>query len=462
MQQQREVQQLSFKPQNYITHVDQSPAAIKAYYVAHAKDFEKPETAQIDYVVLSQSALAAAYHPSDSELQQYYQSNITRYRTKEQVRASHILIAVPKDASAQEVATAQQKAAAILAEVRAHPSRFATLAKQDSQDSGSAAQGGDLGFFGRDMMVKPFEDAAFALKKGQISDLVRTDFGFHIIQVTDIRPATTQPFEAVKGSIAVALQGQQGAKQFANNMEGFSDMVYQAPANSLQPAARQYHLTIQHATVTPHPNPTLASTDPLNNPQFLKAVFSSDAVKNGHNTDAIDVGNNTLIAAHVTRHTPAEVPELQAIQAQVRQRYLAEQTEQLARQAGTAKLAQLQKSLSADGFSATAKIARDENSIVFPSAAVAQIFKLGDHPLPQYAGVDLGANGYRIYRLNKIDQSQGIDPGKLAAITRQLTQLSAQNELAAYYASLRARSNVKLYEDSLNSATNPATGSTTD
>src|SRR6201997_3247792 len=216
------------------------------YFDAHRNGFATPATATIQYLVMSPAALSASVQPSDADLKKYYDDNIAHYRTDGQVRASHILIAAPKDASAADKAKAKQKADEVLAQLKAHPDQFAQIAQQDSQDPGSASKGGDLGYFGPGMIAggKAIDDAVFKLKKDEISDIVQTDFGFHIIKVTDVKPAVTKPFDEVKDSIAKDVKAQEAAKLFADDSEGFTSTVYEQ-AKSLQPAADKYKLQIQ-------------------------------------------------------------------------------------------------------------------------------------------------------------------------------------------------------------------------
>ena len=166
------------------------------------------------------------------------------------MRASHILISAPKDASAADKAKAKQKADELLAQVKAHPDQFAQIAQKNSQDPGSASKGGDLGYFGRGMIAggKAFDDAVFGLKKDEISGIVQTDFGYHILEATDVKPAVTQPFDEVKDQITKDVDAQQASKNFADDAEGFTSIVYEK-SKSLQPAADKYKLQIQTATV---------------------------------------------------------------------------------------------------------------------------------------------------------------------------------------------------------------------
>ncbi|WP_321816534.1 MULTISPECIES: SurA N-terminal domain-containing protein [unclassified Paraburkholderia] len=444
-EQQREVQGLAFHASDYAPKVQPTDAQLQAYYDAHKNDFATPATAQIQYLVLSAATAAASVNPSDADLKKYYDDNIAHYKSQEEVRASHILITVAKDASAADRAAAKQKAEQILAEVKAHPDQFAQLAQKDSQDPGSAAKGGDLGYFGPGMIAggQAFDDAVFKLKKDEISDVIQSDFGYHIVKVTDIKPSVTKPFDDVKGQILNDVKTQQAAKLLADAADGFTSTVYEQ-AKSLQPAADKYKLTIQTATVTPKPNATLPQDSPLNNAKFLAAVFATDSVNQHNNTQAIEVSNNTLISAHVTNFQAAAVPAFAAVKDAVRQKVVAQQAGEMARKDGEAKLAELQKSKSTDGFSSALKVSRNDAQGLPPSALSA-VFKADAQKLPAYVGVDLGNDGYAIYRVNSVTNGPAADGQRLAAAQQQLAGVGGQSQTQAYLDALRERSKVKFY-----------------
>ncbi|TKC87210.1 peptidylprolyl isomerase [Trinickia terrae] len=451
--QQRAVQGLMLKASDYASKVQPTDAQLASYYDSHRNDFATPETATIQYLVLSPATLAASAQPSDADLKKYYDDNIAHYQTQPQMRASLILVSAPQNASADEKAKAKQKADALLAEVKAHPDQFAKIAQENSQDPLSAAKGGDLGYFGPKMMAggAAFDNAVFKLKKDEISDVVTTDVGYLILKATDVKPSVTKPFDEVKDSIAKDLKAQLAAKAFADSSDGFTSTVYEQ-AKSLQPAADKYKLTIQTATVTPKPIASLPPDSPLNNGKFLAAVFASDSVKDKNNTQAIDIGNSTLIAARVTDYKPAAVPALGTIKDAVRQKYVAEQSAELAHKDGAAKLADLLKSQSTAGFSPEIKVSRNDAQGV-PPAVLSAVYKANAQQLPTYVGIDLGADGYAIYRVNTVLPGPAIDAQHLAAAQRQIAQSDAQLEMKAYIDSLRARSKVKLYGN-LDSAQN--------
>ncbi|BBU27492.1 peptidylprolyl isomerase [Burkholderia sp. THE68] len=443
-EQKRSVQGLSLRAADYAAKIQPTDAQLTAYYEAHRNDFATPETATIQYLVLSPSSIAAASKATDADLKKYYDDNIQRYRTEAEVRASHILVNAPKDASAADKAKAKQKAEELLAQVKAHPDQFAQIAQKSSDDPGSASKGGDLGYFARGQIAggKAFDDAAFGLKKGEVSNVVESDFGYHIIQATDVKPAVTKPFDEVKDAIAKDYAAQQGTKGFADNAQGFTDLVYEK-AKTLQPAADKYKLTIQTATVGPKPNPQLPQDNPLNNPKFLAAVFAPDSVKDRNNTQAMDVGNSTLIAARVTDYKASSVPAFDVVKDDVRKKVIAEMAAAMAKKEGEAKLADLQKSKSTEGFTSPITVSRNDAQGL-PPAALSAIFKADASKLPSYVGVDLGADGYAIYRVNGIEKAAPVAADRLAGAQQQVAQVYAQAEMEAYLKSLKERSKVKL------------------
>ncbi|MDR5771429.1 MULTISPECIES: SurA N-terminal domain-containing protein [unclassified Caballeronia] len=443
-EQRRAVQGMSLRAADYAAKVQPTDAQLHSYYDAHRNDFATPETATIQYLVLSPFTLAAASKPSDADLKKFYDDNIQRYRTEGQVRASHILVNAPKDASAADKAKAKQKAEQLLAQVKAHPDQFAQVAEKNSEDPGSAAKGGDLGYFARGQIAggKAFDDAAFNLKKGEVSDIVESDFGYHIIQATDVKPSVTQSFDEVKEALAKDYAAQQGSKGFAEAAQGFTDTVYEQ-AKSLQPAADKYKLTVQTATVGPKPNTQLPQDNPLNNAKFLAAVFSPDSVKDHNNTQAVDAGNNTLIAARVTDYKASTVPAFDAVKDAVRTKVVAQDAAAMALKEGQTKLADLQKSKSTDGFTSPIIVSRNDAQGL-PPAALSAIFKADASKLPAYVGVDLGTDGYAIYRVNGIEKANAVAADRLAGAQQQIAQVYAQAEMEAYIDSLKARSKVKL------------------
>jgi peptidyl-prolyl cis-trans isomerase D len=232
----REIQVARFSPDGFASKVTVSDADIEAYYKDHAAQFQAPERADVEYLVLDIEAAKKNIVLSDADLQTYYKDNTARFGTKEERRASHILITAPTGMAAADREKAKAKAEQLLADVKKAPNTFAEVARKNSQDPGSAEKGGDLDFVTRGAMVKPFEDAMFSLKKGEISGIVETEFGYHIIQVTDIKPAVVpKPFEQVRPTIEAKLKRAAGAAgSTPKAAETFTNAVYQQ-SDSLKP-----------------------------------------------------------------------------------------------------------------------------------------------------------------------------------------------------------------------------------
>jgi peptidyl-prolyl cis-trans isomerase D len=434
--QQREVRVQRFDPQAYATRVSPSDADIETYYKdpAHQAALKLPEQATIDYVVLDLEALKAGITVPEDELRKYYEQNVSRYTEAEERRARHILVKADKDAPAAERQKAKAKAEALLAEVRAKPASFADVARKNSDDPGSKEQGGELGFFGRDAMAKPFADAAFSMKPGEISNLVETDFGYHIIQLEEARGGERKPFEAVRAGIEDEVRKQLAQRRYAEVAEQFTNTVYEQ-SDSLQPVIDKLKLQKQTATVLR--NPQSGAKGPLASAKFLDAVFGNDALHNKRNTDAIEVGPNQMAAAHVASYTPARVPPLAEVKDQVRQKVVQQQAAALARKDGEALLAKLKAgdAAAAEGLGAPVSVSR-AGAADLPPLVTDAVLRADAAKLPADVGVDLGAQGYAVARVVKVSPPPA---DQLQALQPRYAQAWAGAEAQAYLAALKSR-----------------------
>ena len=440
-EQTREVRELLFKPEQYAAQVKPSAADLKKFYDDNARVFETPERAKVEYLVLDSAASAAQIQVDAQKVRDYYDQNKARYAAPEQRRASHVLFNAGKSADARTREAARAKAEEVVKQARAGAD-FAALAKAQSQDSGSAPGGGDLGFFARDMMVKPFADAAFALTKGAISDVVETEFGYHVIKLTDIKPAAEQPFEAVKGEIEQTFRNEEGAREFAKNAEAFTNMVYEQP-DSLKPAADRFKLKILTADDVGRSGvPGADPKSPLANARLLAALFSDDSLKNKRNTEAVETAPNTLVSARIVDYRPAERKPFEAVEADVRQRVVSTESGKLARAAGEAKLKELQGGAAAAGFSDAKPVKRTGTTLLQPGALDA-VFRAPADKLPVFVGADVGG-GYGIYQLLKVTPpTEAQIAERRPQMQRQLAQMYAQQDLGDYLSEIKARSDVK-------------------
>lgn len=448
----RQVAELRFAPEQYLNQVKVDDAAMKSFYDENKSAFEIPEQVRAEYLTLSLAALQSQVTVSNEELKAWFEGHKDRYQQAEERRASHILIPVDANASAADKSKAKAKAEEVLKEVQKAPGKFAELAKQYSQDPGSATKGGDLGFFGRGMMVKSFDDAVAKLKEGELSGLVQSEFGYHIIKLTGIKTGKGKSFDEVRPEIEAELKRQAASKKYAEAAEAFSNMVYEQ-ADSLKPAADKYKLVAQQSGWLPKSvSPQIAATlGPLANPKLLAALFSDDALKNKRNTEAVEVAPNTLVAARVLEHKPASMVPFDTVKADIEKRLKRDEALKMAKKAGEAKLAELQSAGSdSSAWGEQKSVSRIDPKGLTPPA-VLSIFKADAKKLPAYAGADNAANGYAVYKIAKVSQPEKVDEAKLKATQQQLGSFVAQQDVASYLTALRARYKVQINKDVLGS-----------
>ena len=440
--QRREIQIARFNASAFVSKVVVTDADLEAYYTAHPAKFQQAEQASVEYVVLDLDAVKAGITLSEDDLRTYYKENLNRLAGKEERRASHILINASKDAPADARTQAKAKAEELLAQVRKAPGSFAEIAKKESQDPGSAPSGGDLGFFGRGAMVKPFEDAVFSMKKGEISDVVETDFGFHIILLSDIKTPRQPSFEELRPSLEAELKQQQAQRKFAEVAEAFANGVYEQ-ADSLQPVADKLKLKIQTADGVTR-TPAAGGAGPLANARFLEALFQSDSLQNKRNTEAIEIGTSVLAAGRVTAYQPAMTLPLDKARDQVRAIYIAEKSAELARQEGQAKLTAWKAAPdAASGLTAALTVSRDRLQDQ-PRSVVDAALRANVDQLPAWTGVDLGAQGYAVVKINRVVPRDGVDDARARMEREQYLQSWASAEALAYYDFLKQRFKVQI------------------
>jgi peptidyl-prolyl cis-trans isomerase D len=446
--QRREVQVQRFDPAAYRAKLTPTDADLEAYYKAHEAEFRAPEQATIEYVVLTLDALAKDVTVPEEELRKYYAENASRYSVAEERRASHILVKGEPDKAA-----AKKKAEELLAQVRKAPATFADVARKNSDDPGSAQRGGDLDFFGRGMMTKPFEDAVFAMKSGEISNLVETDFGFHIITLTGVRGGDKKPFEAVRAEIETEVRKQLAQKRYAEAAEQFTNTVYEQ-SDSLQPVVDKLKLAKQTATVQRQPQP--GATGALASAKLLEAVFGNDAVRNKRNTDAVEVGPNQLASARIVTHQPARVRPLDEVKDRLRERVLASQAAAAAKADGAKRLAELQKA-PAESIGGAVTVSR-LNDQGLPRPLLDAVMKADAGKLPAVVGVDLGEQGYAVARVTQV-LSREQPPGGDAMLQQQYARAWADAESAAYLAALKTRFKARIDESEVKAAAAAAAAS---
>jgi len=446
-EQSRDVSVINFTPDQYLPKVKVTPEQVKSYYDAHPKEFTTPEEVKVDYVELSVDALAAQAAVTPEEVRRYYDEELKKgtFGVPEERRASHILITVAANATDAQRKAAEEKAQKIAAEVRRNPKSFAEVAKKESQDPGSAAKGGDLGFFGRGAMVKPFEDAAFAAKKGDIVGPVKTDFGYHVIEVTDMKPAKVKSLAEATPEIEGILKKQKATGLMAQDAENFSNVVYEQP-DSLQPAADSLKLPIRHSDWIQRGRP--ADPPYLSNPKLEAEIFSDNSIKSKRNTSAIEVSPNVLVSAHVVDHKPAQLKPLDTVKDGIQKRLAEEQALKLASAEGEAKLKALQSGKDPGlQWPETLAVSRQKTGGLYPPV-LEGVFRVDPRKLPGYVGVETPI-AYSLVKVTKVTEPEKIDEAKRQALTAQLRQAAAAGEFDSALASLRESVGVRVSKDAL-------------
>lgn len=437
-EQQRVVAVANLDAAAFVKQVKLPDNAVSDYYDKNAQEFQVPERANVEYVVLSADSLSPQVTVADEEVKQYYEEHQNEFGTQEQRQAAHILITVSKQASDAERQAAKAKAEQVLQQVKQSPAKFAALAKQYSQDPGSAANGGDLGMFGRGAMVKPFEDSVFGLKVGEVSDLVQSDFGYHIIKLQAVKPAKIQPLSEVKNLIVQRLKSQHANDKFAELAEKFNNTVYEQ-SDSLNPAAELVKVPVQRGVwLSKGQAPAGLWTD-----KVLQAVFSEDALKNKRNTAAIEVAPNTVLAARVTEYKPASVRPLAEVSANIQQKLESLQAAELAVQQGKKLLEQLQHGDKVNvNWKAAQTITRSQRTGIDPELVQA-VFRADSGKLPAYAGVKT-KDGYALARIDAVKEAASIDEGKRVRYEQQIRQITGEELLMAYLADAKKRADITM------------------
>lgn len=424
--QQREVSDARISEQQFLPQVKIEEAQIKAHYDAHQADYRVPERVRVEYLVLSAEALARQDPPTEEEIKAAYEARASQFRVDEQRRASHILVKTKEEAEK------------ILQELKKNPGRLAEFAKKHSQDPGSAEKGGDLGWFGRGMMVKPFEEAAFKLAQDEMQ-VVESEFGFHVLRVTGIQAAKARPYEEVRKELAEELARQKGQRKFAEAAENFSNLVYEQ-SESLKPAAERFKLQVQQTGWVA--KSTHQELGALDNPKLLSALFSSDAIKNRRNTDAIEIAPNTLVAARVLEHQPAAQRSFEEVKGQIAAELRQREASALALKDGQAKLEKLRKGEDAGVKWSAPRLVSRRDAQGMTLNVLRQVVAADTSKLPAYVGVPIPDGGYALLRISKVIE-EPVKEGD-PQVAARFAQLYGAAQYEAMVESLRSRADIDI------------------
>ncbi len=433
--QQREVSAAEIKTAQYLSQVKVTPEQIKAYYDLHKDKFVVPEQVKLEFALLSAAGLVAQMKVDDAEVKEFYDANTAKFQNDEQRHASHILIGIGGGTN-KDKAAAKEKAAGILAELKKNPKLFAELAKKYSQDP-SGAKGGDLGTFGRGAMVKPFDDAVFSMKVGQISDLVESEFGYHIIRLDGISGQNTS-FDSLKLQIKGELSWQKAQAKYAELADDFSNTVYEQ-SGSLKPAADKFGLQLQTSG-------WLSRDDGakfFKNEKLMNAAFSDAALKEKRNTEAIEISPNNMVSARVIDHKDSAPRSFDEVKGGIEAVLKLEQAVKLATDKGIADLAKLKAGDAGKDLEWIPPVMVDrKNAQGLTDIVMSQVFKMDASKLPAYAGFVNGKSSYTIVKILSVSDALAKDDEAKKTAEAELQAAVAAEYVSAYGESLKAKSDV--------------------
>lgn len=432
----RTIRTFEIKPTAFLKSVSVTDAEAQSYYDQNKSLFAVPESVDIEYVVLSPESYKNI-KASEDDIKTFYEQNLQRFSTPEERRASHILIAVNNEKSD---ADAKKEADEIYKQLQADPSKFAQLAKSKSADPGSARQGGDLGFFQKGMMVPEFDNAVFSGKKGDLIAPVKTQFGYHIIKIVDVKPAQAKPLKEVRAEIEALYQQQAAIRAFAEDAENFSNMVYEQ-SESLQPVAERFGLKIQ--TVK---NVTRDFEDQLINPNVIEALYGFDVLEDKRNSNAIEVASNTLLSARVTAHHKQTVKTFDEVKSDIVATLKNQKATEAARAQGSADIAKLLDKKSATGKFGDKTVISRESPGTYAYEVVTAALRPDANKLPTYTGVQTQDGSYFVIEVQSSKKIEA-SPEQLAMRKAELAQLYSNPEQAAFISGLETKFGTQILKD---------------
>ncbi|MCG9714701.1 SurA N-terminal domain-containing protein [Shewanella insulae] len=409
--------------------VSVSDEEANTYYQQNQSLFVRPETIALDYIELSANQLASAIQVSDEEAKTYYDENKAQYLQAEKRLAAHILVSLGDDEDA-----AKAKAEAILAKLQAGED-FEALAKSDSDDSFSGEQGGKLDWFEQGVMEAPFDEALFALEKGQYSGIVKTSFGYHIVKLLDLQAASTSPFEAVKDKIVAQIQQDKAINEFYTLQQRLSDVSYEVP-DTLAEAAKEVGVAVKTSPVFTRDN----APEPLNSADVIKAAFSNTVLLDGMNSDVIELGDNHVIVVRVNKHSAAGTMEFAEVKATIIERLKQDKANELARDKAQEIMAAIKGGEVPTDMIARTELSRGEQGI--DTSIVSKAFEMAQPGSDLVVDTAALANGYAVVILDKVNQPESVDESLVTALKQRLNSQYSENDYRALIAALKAQAEV--------------------
>jgi peptidyl-prolyl cis-trans isomerase D len=404
-------------------------------------------------VSLRAAAVAAKVEPTEAQLREAYEAEAARYVTPAKRRISHILISLPGQPKEEDVQSAKTRSEELLKQIRSGAD-FAALAKKESSDTESAKNGGDLGDVASGLLPAEMEAAAAVLKQGQVSEPIRTSFGFHLVKLTSFAPEQRKPYEAVKQELRDFVRGRKGEERFYEQAERFRNLVYENP-QGLDAVADALNLNVEQSDwFTRAGGPGIAAQ-----PRVVSAAFEPEVLNRERNSDAIDVDAQTMVAVRVVDHRPAMLRPLADVRADIENRL----KERRAREQAQAVVKQWIEALEngkpitelARGPGVTLRapqtLTRERPGDTNPAIVEAVFAGARPKARPVVGQVDLGKQGFAVYVLEAVKDGDpaNADAAVKAKVRQQILQRRGADYYASYRAGLRKTADVKINTDQL-------------
>jgi len=435
--QQREISVAEFKTKEYMAKANIAEKEMQAFYDQNKSKFLAPEQVKAEFVVFSLASILPTINVTEDEIKTFYKTNSDKYQNQQQREASHILIAASKNAAPAEKAKAKAKAEELLSQIRKNPKQFEELATKYSQDPESAKKGGELGAFGRGMMVKPFDDAVFSMKVNEISNIVESDFGYHIIKLTKII-GEGGSFDSMKPQIKAELIYQKGQEKFAALAEEFSNKVYEQ-SSSLDAVSKKFNLPIQKTDWISRND----SDKFFKNETLMNALYSKESIKDHRNTEAIEVTPNNLISARVVDYKAQSTKPFTDVKKNIEDYLKFEAAKKTVASEGEAALKTISDTSRKIDWQPAVLVDR-KNAKGLSEAVINHAYKMPTDKLPSYSGFVDGNNGYVIVKVNKVSFPNDNNEENKKAFALDYTEALTSEYLSAYLKGLKAKASVSV------------------
>ena len=422
----------------FAASVELSDEEVQAFYDENISRFDTQEKVNLAYVTLAVEDLKADVSVSEEEIEQEYQDNIALYKTTEERRVSHILIEFGDDKGA-----AKEKAESLLAEVE-QGADFAELAEANSADTFSAENGGDLDFITAGMMDPSFDEAAFAISNvGETSEVIETEFGYHIIKLTDMKPVETTPLAEVRDEIEAQLLTDKATDEFFALQSEMANLAFEVP-DTLEDVAGAVNGKIKETGLV------TASAVPaaLNVPAVTSKMFDPDFIAEGLNSDVIELSNDKVVVIRVVGHEPQRTQALDEVRTQILAQLRARKAQEAAAEWADNVVEQVQAGESPEltigdvTLEWQSKEAIARNSTELPRNLVDTVFTLSTEEGNNLEVAKLGSGDVGVVRLTAVNMPEALGEEELDSLNQQLMTNYSQANYQSFVDSLRSAADV--------------------